>query len=229
MALDSVHEYCTLYNLTVNTSKTKIMVFSRGKVKRYPIFPYGDDIIEVVSDYVYLGVTMNYNNEFVKAMRNQLDQGRKEQFSMLIKCRKLELPRDIQCKLFEFMVIPVILHGCEIWGFQDIKMLEILYIKFLKKVLKLRPSTSNCMVYGEVGKLPLQISGDKQLISYWLRILDKDKNTLAYITYIIVLNLFMRNQYKAHFLIRVNHILNNCGLSYMWLNQQTLHTNSASS
>ena len=40
------------------------MVFSRGKVKRYPIFSYGDDIIEVVSDYVYLGVTMNFNNEF---------------------------------------------------------------------------------------------------------------------------------------------------------------------
>ena len=34
LALDSVHEYCTLYNLTVNTSKTKIIVFSRGKVKR---------------------------------------------------------------------------------------------------------------------------------------------------------------------------------------------------
>ena len=166
LALDSVHEYCTLYNLTVNTSKTKIIVFSRGKVKRYPIFSYGDDIIEVVSEYVYLGVTMNYNNEFVKAMRKQLDQGRKAQFSMLIKCRKLELPIDIQCKLFESMVIPVILYGCEIWGFQDIKMLEIFYRKFLKKILKLRPSTSNCMVYGEVGKLPLQISVDKQLISY---------------------------------------------------------------
>ena len=114
--------------------------------------------------YVYLGVTMNYNNEFVKAMRKQLDQGRKAQFSMLIKCRKLELPIDIQCKLFESMVIPVILYGCEIWGFQDIKMLEIFYRKFLKKMLKLRPTTSNCMVYGEVGKLPLQISVDKQLI-----------------------------------------------------------------
>ena len=102
-------------------------------------------------------VTMNYNNEFVKAMRKQLDQGRKAQFSMLIKCRKLELPIDIQCKLFESMVIPVVLYGCEIWGFQDIKMLEIFYRKFLKKVLKLRQSTSNCMVYREVGKLPLQL------------------------------------------------------------------------
>ena len=94
LALDSVHEYCTLFNLTVNTSKTK----------------YGDDIIEVVRDYAYLGVTMYYINEFVKAMRKQLDQGRKAQFSMLIKCRKLELPIDMQCKLFESMVIPVKLY-----------------------------------------------------------------------------------------------------------------------
>ena len=131
------------------------MVFSRGQVKRYPIFSYGDDIIEVVRDYVYLGVTMNYNNEFVKVMRKQLDQGRKSPFSMLIKCRKFKLPIDIQCKLFEFMVIPVILYGCEIWVFQDIKLLKIFYRKFIKKVRKLRPSTSNCMVYGEVGKLPI--------------------------------------------------------------------------
>ena len=164
LALDS--EYCTLYNLTVNTSKTKIIVFSRGKVKCYSIFSYGDDTIEVVSDYVYLGVTINYNNEFFKVMRKQLDQARKAQFSMLIKCRKPELPIDMQCKLFESMVIPVILYGCEIWGFQDIKMLEISYRKFLKKVLKLRPSISNCMVYGEVENLPLQISVYKQLISY---------------------------------------------------------------
>ena len=101
---------------------------------------------------------MNYNNEFVKAMRKQLDQGRKAQFSMLIKCRKLELPIDIQCKLFESMVIPVILYGCEIWGFLDIKMLEIFYIKFLKKILKLRPSIRTAWSMD-------QISVDKQLIS----------------------------------------------------------------
>ena len=52
------------------------MVFSRGNAKRYLTFSYGDDKIEVVIDSVYLGVTMNYNNEFVKAMTKQLDQGR---------------------------------------------------------------------------------------------------------------------------------------------------------
>ena len=156
-----------MYKLTVNTSKTKIMVFSRGKVKRFPTFTFGNNIIEVVSDYVYLGVKMNYNNNFAKAIRKQLDQGRKAQFSMLVKARKLDLPIDIQCKLFDSLVSPVLLYGCEIWGYQDIEMLEIFYRKFLKKILSLRPSTPSCMIYGEVGKLPIQVSVDRHLISYW--------------------------------------------------------------
>ena len=95
-ALDSVHEYCTKFKLTVNVNKTKIIIFSRGKVRRFTTFKYGCDIIEVVSDYV--------NNTFAKAMKKQIDQERRAQFSMLIKARNLGLPIDIQIKLFESIV-----------------------------------------------------------------------------------------------------------------------------
>ena len=44
---------------------------------------------------------MNYNNKYEKAIRKQLDQGRKAQFSLLVKAKKLELPIDIYCNLFE--------------------------------------------------------------------------------------------------------------------------------
>ena len=69
LALYSVYNYCVKYNLTVNTSKTKIIVFSRGKVRKFPTFKYGNDSIEVVSEYVYLGVKMVYNNTFSKAVK----------------------------------------------------------------------------------------------------------------------------------------------------------------
>ena len=95
-ALTSVHEYCVKYNLTVNIKKTKIIIFSKGKVRKFPNFTYGKNIIEVVSDYVYLGATMNYNNKPAKAIKKQLDQARRAQFAMLIKARKLDLPIDIQ-------------------------------------------------------------------------------------------------------------------------------------
>ena len=88
LALDKVHQYCTMYKLSVNIAKSKIIVFSRGKVRRFSSFKYGFDVIEVVSDYLYLGITMNYNNKFDKAMKKQLDQGRKAQFSLLVKAKK---------------------------------------------------------------------------------------------------------------------------------------------
>ena len=103
------------------------MIFSRGKVIRFPTFMNSHHIIEVVSDYIYLGDKMNYNNNFAKALKKQLDQSRKTQFSMLAKARNLDLPIDIQCKLFEAVVIPTLLYGCEVWGFQNIDMLELFY------------------------------------------------------------------------------------------------------
>ena len=103
-------------------------------------------------------------------------------------------------------------------------MLEIYYRKYFKQILKLRPSTPNCMTYGEVGKLPLQTSVDKLLIAYWLRVLNNDVHTFAYMVYMIALQLFYRDEYKSQWLKRVKYILDSCGLSYMWNQQQELST-----
>ena len=65
--LDAVHEYCGMYKLTVNSKKTKIIVFSRGNVKRFPAFKYGNNTIEVVSDYIYFGITMNSTTNLTKS------------------------------------------------------------------------------------------------------------------------------------------------------------------
>ena len=75
-----------------------------------------------------------------------------------------------------------------------------------------------------MGKLPLQTSVDKQLIAYWVRVLNKDVHTFAYMVYIIALNLFRRDEYKSQWLKRVKYIMDNCGLSYMWYQQQETPT-----
>ena len=79
------------------------------------------------------------------------------------------------------------------------------------------------MIYGEVGKLPLQTSVDKQLIDcYWLRVLNKDVHTFACMVYMIALKLFRRDEYKSQWLKRVKYILDSCGLP--WYQQQELST-----
>ena len=77
-------------------------------------------------------------------------------------------------------------------------------------------------MYVEAGKLQSQIKVDKQLITYWFRLLNKDEQSFAYIVYMIVLKLFLRDEYKALSLCRVKCILDNCGLSYMWYNQHLI-------
>ena len=72
-----------MFTLYVNTTKTQIVFFFLEEIRRIPTFHYGCDVVEVISDYVYLGITINYNNKFGKAIRNQLDQGRKAQFYLL--------------------------------------------------------------------------------------------------------------------------------------------------
>ena len=56
-ALRAVHDYCQDWKLTANSLKTKVVIFSRGKVQRYPKFIFGNDTLEVVEDYIYLGTT----------------------------------------------------------------------------------------------------------------------------------------------------------------------------
>ena len=123
---------CNSGNTNTNTYQGNyIIIFSRGEVRRFTTFKYGCDIIEVVSDYVYLVVKMNFNNTFANAMKKQLGQGRRAQFSVLIKARNLNLPIDIQTNVFESIVCSILLYGSEVWGFQKIDMLEICPFKLV--------------------------------------------------------------------------------------------------
>ena len=71
---NAVSDYCSLWNLTVNTSKTNIVIFSRGKVRRYPDFVFGTEKLDVVDEYVYLGVKFNYNGSYKKMIAKQITQ-----------------------------------------------------------------------------------------------------------------------------------------------------------
>ena len=75
---------------------------------------FGHDGIEVVDDYTYLGVIFNYNGLFNKAINKQAKQGMRAFYALLNKVRKLRLPVDLAFELFDHLVLPVFLYGCEV-------------------------------------------------------------------------------------------------------------------
>ena len=82
-ALDGLHIYCNKWALNVNIDKTKVIIFSKGKIKKYKSFKFGDNTIAVVDDYVYLGTTFNYNGTFNKAKAKQALQAKKAVFILI--------------------------------------------------------------------------------------------------------------------------------------------------
>ena len=157
-------------HLTVNTQKTKVMIFSRRKVRKYQKFMFGSLILDVTYEYVYLGVNFNYNTSFIKAIERHIlvSKAKRAMFAIVTKSRRLLLPLDTLFELFDIVVLPVVLYASEIYGHNDscVKKLEIFQRSLYKKTLKLSKSTPSVMIYGETGITPLLITIEKRMIGY---------------------------------------------------------------
>jgi hypothetical protein len=165
--LNLLKSYCEIWGLNINVKKTKVLVFSRGKIRNIPQFYFGKDKVDVVFDYKYLGVVFNYNNNFFKAIKERCTVANRAMFLLLKRCRQACLPLDIQIDLFKKCVHPILLYGCEVWGFSNLVMCSRFQLRFLKLVLGLNKSTPTCMVLGEVGCFPIELEVKYRMLSFW--------------------------------------------------------------
>ena len=223
-ALNVVHKYCKDWSLNVNIQKTKIVVFSRGKIRNKPIITFNNQQIEVVDDYTYLGTVLNYNNRFSKARQKQISQAQKALFSLRSKSLQLSLPVDIELELFETLVLPILLYGSEIWGLesnsQDVEMFQCRYYKRLLHVSKF---TANCMTYGEVGKHSIKKLIESRMLNFWIRIIVSKTSKLSHTVYDILKIMFDLEIYRNPWLVKIKNTLDKLGLSYLWFDNQSIN------
>ena len=172
-ALNALKAYCDKWGLVINKDKTQIVIFSRGKISKHKDFFLGSDILAVVEDYTYLGVVMNYNGSFVKAVCHQKRTACRAMHALLAKARILDLDVDTVFELFQRCVVPILLYGCEIWGGDDkaVEMIEVFYKRFIKIVLKVPVFTPTCMIYGESGQPPLKCLIDCRMVGFWVKLM----------------------------------------------------------
>jgi hypothetical protein len=69
-ALNIFEEYCSEWKLSINVSKTKIVVFSKRKYNNKKEFLLNNEEAEVKDSYTSLGLQFNYNGNFVKVVKN---------------------------------------------------------------------------------------------------------------------------------------------------------------
>ena len=225
-ALDGMYDYCKLWHLSVNTEKTKVVIFSKGKLRKKPTFEFDNKNLEMVDEYKYLGIIMNFNGKFNVAVRNLREQAQKAMFSLINKTHKLNLPIDLQIELFESTTIqPILLYGCEIWGKNsNSNIVESFHLKYLKNMLKLKKSTPSLMVYGELGKTLLEIKINTRMLSFWSRILNSNEKKLSHLLYKLIYKLHVNNIYHSEWVLCIKKLLIEIGEPSLWEKQEVLNT-----
>jgi hypothetical protein len=212
--LNSFSEYCCKWRLKVNASKTKILIFGKSRQNLHR-FTYNNVELERVDNYKYLGIHFTRTGNFSYTIKQQYEKAIKAMYSVLSKCKRHNLSIECQLKMFDTIIQPILLYGCEVWGFSSspIKIVEKLHLKFLKYILHVKNSTPNFMVYGELGRFPLLINIKVCMITFWAKLVNPESTNISCILYNLVKNSHLP------WLSCIRSILNECGLTYIWDNQ----------
>ena len=171
--LHLLHLYCKDRNLHVNINKSKIMVFNAVKDTRP--FMYNDSKLDEVDSFKYLGMTIN--------RRANLQYSQKISFQPALKANASQecylnnhkhMPIKDVFDLFDTLVKPIILFNSEIWGININKELEQFHLSFMRRIVGVKKSTNNCLIYAETGRYPLYICIYIRIVKYWFNPFAKE-------------------------------------------------------
>ena len=127
-------------------------------------------------------------------------------------------------KLFDSLASPILLYTSEVWGFENKESIEKVHLQFCKNVLKVRSTTPNYMVYGELGRYPMEVMVKRKIVLFWNNLLC-ESNKLSSILYKLMFKLHDQNPSHFKCISYVKSIFDDNGLSFIWNDQIPMERN----
>ena len=215
-SLNNLKVYCDTWGLTVNTLKTKVMVFrKRGQSQPNEQWTYGDENIELVDEFSYLGVLLRYNGLFKQHQQLVCGKALKAMGALFNNTNEFHFKPKVMCQLFDAFVGSTLNYGSEIAGFCSQKEVERLHLRFCKRILGVKLSSSNLAVYGELGRFPLSISKYIRILKYWFKILNTENCIIKGVYTCLMDDL---DNGKMNWAGNVRTMLCENGFQYVWEN-----------
>ena len=113
--LDALSRFCAERQLTVNLSKTKIVVFETRRIdctESVDLFIFNAKPVERVDSYRYLGFTFHATKRLTYDAGQLVSAPQKAVHAMRRRCAQLHISDPaLQCKLFNSLVLPI-LYAC---------------------------------------------------------------------------------------------------------------------
>lgn len=223
-ALNCFEEYCKLWKLSVNVSKTKIVIFCKRKSQRVYEFKLFNEIVQLSDTYTYLGLIFNYTGTFCKGRDKLVEQSQKALYALYQKINNFPIPIDLQLKLFDALIVPILTYSSEIWGFEKLETVEKIHLQFCKKILGVRSTTPSFMVYGELGRFSLDVHIKMKMVCFWYK-LASNENKLSGKMYRLLLNMYNAGNRSFRWINFIKCIFDDAGMSEIWQVQEHVNVN----
>ena len=148
-----------------------------------------------------------------------VEMGKKSLFCFMKEVKNHSFNITTLISLFDTYVSHVLNYCSELWEYVKARDIERVYLMFLKRLLGVKRSTSNDMVYCETGRLPPIVQRQFDMLKYWLKLQKSDDCDLKG----LYENLFraQSENYVSNWLSEVRKILISIGTNAVW-QQQTV-------
>ena len=157
--LDGLQIFCSKNLTVVNEIKTKCMSF--GKIETVSV-TFNHKNIEQVVQYKFWGNVIKsvrrLNQNILAENQHYLsNQANRAVGAMYNRLRSVGThPPHIMLHMFESLIKPITVYGSEIWGYNKTAQSETdkIFLRFARQILRVKPTTSNIIVFGECGIMP---------------------------------------------------------------------------
>ena len=197
--LNKLTEYCKNWNLSINEEKSKVIIFNKSGRKINRKFNIGNQTLETVNKYTYLGIEISSNGNFNGAIKQLCSKAKKALGRLKRILYSVQTDVRLYLDLFDKLIAPIFLYGCEIWGAyvippspcispDDITLyfkveFERVYVNYLKYVLGVNTKACNIAVLSEVGKYPYSLEVLTRVCKNWYRMENVNPESLLHDVY----------------------------------------------
>ena len=220
-SLNVLEEYCLRWKLTVNTDKTKIMVFSKGgRVPGNLVFKYSNKVLEIVKQFKYLGCVFTSGGSFNEMEKTMAGQALKAIFKLnnyLYKFTVVSPKHTLE--LYDKLIAPIMNYSAEVWGFNKGLNIERIHLRFLKRLLGVKLTTQTNFVYGETGRINFQHRRFIIVVKYWLKLCAVNDDKYVKLIYYTIKNDSEASVHKKNWVTYVRDLLSSLGFYEVWLAQ----------
>ena len=209
LGLNFLSEYFTRWKLKANAAKTKVLICRKGgTLQRNLVFLYEDQPIEIVRSFKYLGIVFTAGGSFSEAQTTLAGQAQKVIFKLNKYLYKFMFvsPKH-KLELSDKLISPSLNYSDEVWGFCQANAVERVHMQFCKKLLGVKKTTQNDIIYGELGRENYATKRSFLIIKYWFKILQTPENKYIKIIYNMMIRDIEKLPNKANWTSLVRDLL----------------------